>query len=173
MLEGCNIILSIRCIPERSEMNIEYQLQIDAIKGERIFYKEYGDLILVSNGHTGVYLKERELKLDKSKMIQIREKPNAISLCLEDLFKDRTAAIETRVAHKLPGSGYAIKLYSKESGEYCFVNEKYLKMFKGYNSLYIKSKRDPVLVYKYGVPYGIILPVFISEAALQESEGKE
>jgi len=40
-------------------------------------------------------------------------------------------------------------------------DEKYLKMFKDCTSLYIKSRRDPVLVYKYGFPYGVILPMHI------------
>ena len=148
-------------------MNIEYQLQIDAIKGVRIFYKEYDKLIFISDGHIGVYLTERELKIDKNKMIKIEDKPESTSFHPEDLLKERTAAKETRNAIKLPGSGYAIKLHSKESGEHCFVQEKYLKMFKEYNSLYIKSRRDPVLLYKYGVAYGIILPMNIYE---QEGE---
>ena len=142
-------------------MNIEYQLQIDAIKGTRIYFKQFENLIFISDGHIGVYLTEKELKIDRSKMIEINDDPKAISFLPENLLRERTAAIETKIARKLPTSGYAIKLYSQESGKYCFVNEKYLKMFKGYNSLFIKSKTDPVLIYRYGVPYGIILPMNI------------
>lgn len=153
-------------------MNVEYQLQIDAIKGTRIYYEEYdglkhGKLIFVSDGHIGVYLKEHELKIDKSKMIHINKNSTTISFHPEDLSKERTKAIETRIARKIDLSSFAIKLFSEESGEHCFVKEKYLKMFKGYNSLFIKSKRDPVLIYRYGVPYGIILPMNIPE---QEGE---
>lgn len=144
-------------------MNIETQIQIAAIKGERIFYKQFGELFFVTDGHIGVYLKDRELKIDKSKIGELPEAKETTNFMPENLLHERTAAIETRIARKLPGSGYAIKLYSQESGEHCFVNEKYLKMFKGYNSLYIKSKRDPVLLYRYGVPYGVILPMNIPE----------
>ena len=148
-------------------MQVEHKLQIDVIKGARIYYKEYENYFFVADGHIGVYLKDKELKIDKSKMIKILSNKDSISFFPDDLLKERTPAIETRIARKLPGTGYAIKLYSKESGEYCFVDEKYLKMFKGYNNLYIKSKKDPVLIYRYGVPYGIILPMYISE---QEGE---
>ena len=148
-----NIMHSLR--PERWKMNVEFQLQIDAIKGNRIYFKEYENLILVSDGIVGVYLKGRELKIDKSKMIQIKSD----AFCPEDLLKERTKAIETSIARRVRPSNYAIKLYSEETGESCFVNEKYLKMFKGCISLYIKSKRDPVLVHRYGIPYGIIMPM--------------
>ena len=141
-------------------MNIEYQLQIDAIKGTRIFYKEYGKFILVTDGRIGVYLKESELKIDKSKMYVINEKPDAVSFEPSDLLAERTPAKETMIARKM-STGYAIKIHSEESGEFCYVSEKYLKMFKGYTNLYIKSRKDPVLVYKYGTPYGIILPINI------------
>lgn len=143
-------------------MNIEYQLQINAIKGEQIFYIECGELILLTDGHIGVYLKESELKIDKSKLRKPHDNSTATSYIPENLLKVRTAVIETSIARKIPSSGYAIKLYSKESGEHCFVKEKFLKMFKGYNSLFIKSARDPVLLYRYGVPYGIILPIRIT-----------
>ena len=159
-----NIMHSLH--PERGEMNIEYQLQIDAIKGTRLHYREYENLIFICDGYIGVYLNERELKIDKTKMIRI-EATAATNFNPENLLRERTAAIETKTARRLPGSGYAIKIYSKETGEHCYVDAKYLKMFKDYNSLFIKSKRDPVLIYRYGVPYGIILPMNIPE---QEGE---
>ena len=143
-------------------MKAEYQLQIDAIKGERIFYEEYGELIFVSDGHVGVYLKDKELKIDKSKMIKFNRGKDSISLHPEELLKERTAAIQTSFAIKMPVRGYTIKIKAKESGEHCFVNEKYLKMFNGYNNLFIKSKNDPVLVYRFGVPYGLILPMHVT-----------
>ena len=126
-------------------MQIEYQLQIDAIKGKRIYYIHYDNIIFVTNGHVGVYLKETELKLDKSKLLQPTTTKESVSFLPEDLAKERTPAIVTRVARKLRPSGYAIKLYSEQSGEHCYVDEKYLKMFKDCTSLYIKSRRDPVL----------------------------
>lgn len=147
-------------------MDIEYQLQIDAIKGMKIYYKQYGKLIFISDGKIGVYLNERELKIDKTKMIEAFSKSETISFMPENLLRERTAAKETKIAIKCI-SGYAIKLYSKESGEHCYVQEKYLKMFKGYNCLFIKSSKDPVLIYRYGTPYGVILPVYIPE---QEDE---
>ncbi len=143
-------------------MNIEYQLQIDAVKGERIFYKQYDKLILLTDGHIGVYLTEKELKIDKSKMIEINETKDSISLNPENLLRERTAAHETRIARKTFPRGFAIKIQSKESEEYCFVQERFLKMFKGYDSLFIKSLKEPILVRKYGVPYGFIMPVFLS-----------
>ena len=139
-------------------MNIEYQLQIDAIKGSRIHFKQYGDLILIVNGYVGVYLTESQLKINRSTMI---EAFTETSYMPEKLFKDISKAIETKIAYKVLTDGYAIKLCAKESNAYCYVKEKYLKMFKGYGSLYIKSPKDPVLVYRYGKPYGIILPVYV------------
>ena len=144
-------------------MQIEYKLQIDAIKGKRIYYIEYENLFFLTDGHIGVYLNERELKIDKSKMIKPNRTENSVSFSPEDLLKERTPAIETRIARKLPTNGYAIKLHSAQSGECCYVDEKYLKMFKDYTTLFIKSRRDPVLIYRLGVPYGIILPMHISD----------
>lgn len=141
-------------------MNIEYQLQIDAIKGTRIYYKDFENFIFITDGHIGVYLKERELKIDRTKMIAISE---GDQFNPENLSKERTAAIETKIARKLPLGGYAIKFYSEESGKHCYIQEKFLKMFKGYTGASIKERRDPVLLYKYGVPYGIILPMNIAE----------
>lgn len=142
-------------------MNIEYQLQIDAVKGSRIHFKQYGDLILIVNGYVGVYLTESQLKINRSSMIEAFTENKAISYMPEELLKERTEAIETKIAYKLPTSGYAIKLYSKESNASCYVQEKFLKMFKGYSKLFIKSSKDPVLVYRYGKPYGIMLPINI------------
>lgn len=144
-------------------MNIEYQLQIDAIKGSRIHFKQYGDLILIVNGYVGVYLTQSQLKINRSTMIEAFTENKATSYMPEELLKDRSEAIETKIAYKLLTDGYAIKLCSKESDAYCYVKEKYLKMFKGYGSLYIKSPKDPVLVYRYGKPYGIILPVYVGK----------
>lgn len=141
-------------------MKAEYQFQIDAIKGVKIYYVELEKLIFITDGHAGVYLSERELKIDKSKMIQMKPSKDSISFSPENLLKERTPAKESNIAYKM-NSKWAIKLSSKDSGEYCYVQEKYLKMFKGYNSIFIKSPKDPVLIYRYGVPYGIILPVRI------------
>lgn len=142
-------------------MNIEYQLQIAAVKGERIYFKEYGDLTFISDGYAGVYLKEHELKIDKSKITPITSDTTNDQFDPKRILEKRTKAIEARTAYVLHRSQYAIKLYSEESGEHCFVDEKYLKAFGRSNALYIKSLKDPVFVQKHGIPYGIILPAHI------------
>ena len=142
-------------------MKIEQKLQIDVIKGNRIYYAEYGEYIFVADGHTGVYLTASELKIDKSKMIQVN---NNQSFEPEQLEAASIKAKETNAAYRMKyDGGFAIKLKGMESDVVCFVKEKYLKMFDGYNGLFIRSKKDPVLVMKYGKPYGIIMPVNIQE----------
>lgn len=138
-------------------MKAELKLQIDAIKGERIYYHDFGEDTLLLDNYTGVYLKQSELKIDKSKMIDLKK-------CAFDplrLEKDRTKAKETRTAYKTLYRGLAIKLIANEGDEYCYVQEKLLKMFPGYTELFIKSKSDIVLVKKNGLPYGLILPILI------------
>lgn len=139
-------------------MKVEQKLQIDAIKGERIYYYDFGELTLISDGYIGVYLKQSELKIDKTKLIKIVK----CDLDPELLKNERTEARVTRTAH-ISQNKLSIKIKSKENEGYCFVQEKLLKQFYGYNGLYIKSKKDIVYVTKYGVPYGIILPVYIAE----------
>lgn len=141
-------------------MRIEYQLQIDAIKGNRIYYKEYGDLTFITDGHIGVYLSKSELKITKEKMIAINDDKCSFDPVI--LLQSRTKARETRIARKLfSNNEFAILIKSTENDEECFVNQKFLKMFYGFNALYIKSRKDPVLVYKLGQPYGVILPMNI------------
>ena len=143
-------------------MKIEQKLQIDVIKGNRIFYTEYGEYIFVADGHTGAYLTASELKIDKSKMIQMAG--NTESFAPDHLEAACVKARETNAAYRMKyDNSFAIKLKGIESDVECFVKEKYLKMFDGYNALFIKSKKDPVLVMKYGKPYGIIMPVNIHD----------
>ena len=140
-------------------MKIEQKLQIDVIKGNRIYYAEYGEYIFVADGHTGVYLTASELKIDKSKMMQVK---NNQSFDPELYGASCIKAKETNVAYRIKyDNGFAIKLKGIESDVECFVKEKFLKMFDGYNALYIRDKKDPVLVMKYGKPYGIIMPIHI------------
>ena len=140
-------------------MKIEQKLQIDVIKGNRIYYAEYGEYIFVADGHTGVYLTASELKIDKSKMMQVK---NNQSFEPEQYKASSIKAKETNEAYRLKyDNGFAIKIKGIESDAECFVKEKFLKMFDGYNALYIRNKKDPVLVMKYGKPYGIIMPINI------------
>ena len=142
-------------------MKIEQKLQIDVIKGNRIYYAEYGEYIFVADGHTGVYLTASELKIDKSKMIQVN---NNQSFDPEQLAAASIKAKETNAAYRMKyDNAFAIKLKGIDSDIECFVKEKYLKMFDGYNGLFIRSKKDPVLVIKSGKPYGIIMPVNIHD----------
>lgn len=140
-------------------MKIEHKLQIDAIKGERIYFAEFDNFIFLADGHVGVYLKEKELKIDKAKMIQIDNK-GAKHFIPEKMQECRTTAKVTTTAVKLH-SGYAIKLKSQETDEQCFVQEKFLKLFDGFNCAFIKSSKDPVFVTRSGLPYGIIFPINI------------
>lgn len=142
-------------------MKIEQKLQIDVINGNRIYYTEYGEYIFVANGHTGVYLTASELKIDKSKMIQVN---NNQSFEPDQLAAASIKAKETNAAYRMKYDNcFAIKLKGIDSDVECFVKEKYLKMFDGYNGIFIRSKKDPVLVMKYGKPYGIIMPVNIHD----------
>lgn len=140
-------------------MKIEQKLQMDVIKGERIFYVELGDLTLVTDGHIGVYLTESELKIDKSKMQKSGNGCDALSP--ESLQAAGVAGKETKTAYKCHRYGFAIKLEAVEGDAECYVLENYLKMFSGYTGMIIRGKKDPVLILKYGKPYGIILPINI------------
>lgn len=141
-------------------MNVEKKLQIDVIKGERIYFKDLEDMIFVADGHVGVYLKDQELKINRSKMIEMGGSPEFFKP--HELKERCIPAKETHHAVKT-NRGYAIKIKAIDSDEYCYISENYLKMFKGYTSLMIKGKLDPVLIFKYGLPYGIILPIRIKE----------
>ena len=142
-------------------MDIKKYLQIAAIKGEKILYKQYGDLIFVSDGVIGAYFRESELKIDRKKL----SAATFVSCSLDpyDLLTERTPAKETRIAYKMRSSEYAIKLRSSTSNAECFVAEKYLKMFKGYSAAHIKDEKEPVLLFLHYDPYGIILPMKISD----------
>lgn len=144
-------------------MKIEHKLQIDVIKGERIYYKDLGKLIFIADGHVGVYLSERELKIDKSRMIEIKnQNEQGSSWNPENLLIERIAAKETKAAIKT-NNGFAIKLKATEKDLTCYVQEKFLKLFNGYSTLHIKDPKSPVLVYKYGAPYGIIMPLNVTK----------
>lgn len=138
-------------------MRIEHKLQIDVIKGERIWYRIFDDLILLIDGHVGVYLKVSELKIDLSKLNEIIKEPDALNpkILIENYFD----AKETKTAYALH-DGYAIKI--KNENSFCFLKEKFMKMFYGRTGIKIKDEKTPVLIMKYGTPYGIILPVKIN-----------
>lgn len=141
-------------------MKIEQKLQMDVIKGERIYYAEFGDLTFIADGFIGVYLTASELKIDKTKMQQMSGN-NVDTLSPESLTAAGVAGKETRTAHKCPAHGFAIKLKAIEGNAECFVQEKYLKMFPGYTGMIIRGGKEPVLILKYGKPYGVILPINI------------
>lgn len=147
-------------------MNVETKLQIDFIKGDRLYYKKTGNYIILSNGHVGVYLKDGELKVDTSKMIEF----SSDFLDPDVLLKTRSKARITNIARKIRTGDFAILLKSIENDNKCFVNEKYLKMFNGFTELFILSRKDPVLVHRLGKPYGIILPVCCADEELQEEK---
>lgn len=150
-------------------MEIKQKLQTDVIKGERIFYADFDKLTLITDGHIGVYLTERELKIDKSKMQNVSGE-SAASLSPESLQAAGVPGIETRTAHKMPVGGFAIKLKAVEGKQKCFVKEKWLKMFIEYTSMFIRDEKSPVLIMKYGLPYGIILPINIPTNSDEQEE---
>lgn len=145
------------------KIRIEEKLQIDVIKGNRIFYKDYGDLCFLADGHIGAYIPQKDLKIDKAKMIPI----SAESACFdpEVLNAERVRATITKIAHKII-KGYAIKIKEVEGENYCFVQEQFLKLFDNPTTILIKSKKDPVLIMDDGMWKGIILPINISEEVL-------
>ncbi|MER2108217.1 MAG: hypothetical protein ABS949_14885 [Solibacillus sp.] len=143
-------------------MKIERKLQIDVIKGERIYYAEYGELTLITDGHVGVYLTASELKVDKAKMIEVAN--DTAALAPVHLEAANVKARETNTAYRMQyGNCFAIKLKAVEGDNECYVKDKFLKMFDGYNGLFIQGKKDAVLVTKYGKPYGVIMPVNIAK----------
>lgn len=140
-------------------MKAEQKLQMDVIKGNQIYYAEFDKFTLITDGHVGVYLNPHELKIDKSKMLKA-EKADFLN---PEYLKDKCAdAAVTNTAYK-GFDGFCLKIISKVNEEYCFVKEKYLKMFSGYGGVFIQSQKDPVFITKYGIPYGIILPIHIGK----------
>ena len=152
-------------------MKIEQKLQIDAIKGERIYYKVFDDVVLLTDGYTGCYYKKDQLKIDLSKLYKMGESENLNpKLIIKD--ENTSKAKETRVARLIGRSDIAIKL--KSSDNYTFVNAKYLKMFFGYSGVRIsKEKKQPILILKHGNPYGLIMPVNMGGFEVDESEKNE
>lgn len=140
-------------------MTIEQKLQIEAIKGIRLYYAEYRKLVFISDGKIGVYLNESELKIDKTKMNKI---PNPDIFDPKVLVKEKVRAKETDIARKGVRSFY-IKLKAINTPNFCYVDEAFLKMFPGYGALYIKGEKELVYIEKYGQPYGIIMPVYVSK----------
>lgn len=140
-------------------MKIENYLQTEVIKGNRIYHHQFENTHFLTDGHIGVYLLDNELKIDPKKMCIITS-DSVKNYDPEIILKERTAARVTNDAYKLI-DGFAIKLKSKENDIECFVKNKYFKMFPDCTGIYIKSAVDPVLIYKNGLPYGIILPMRI------------
>jgi len=140
-------------------MRAEQKLQIDAIKGNRMYFAVFENFVFITDGHCGVYLKEKELKIDKAKMMQIDEKA-AKQFDPQTIKDHRVKAKITNAAYRCM-SGFAIKIKSTENETQCFVQEKFLKMFDGANGMFIESEKAPVYVERYGLPYGIILPIHV------------
>lgn len=143
-------------------MKIEQKLQLDVIKGERIYYAEYDEYIFICDGHVGVYLTERELKIDKTKMHKMTGSsvPNFAPQFLET---NGFEAHKTRTAVDTWHDGYAIKLKANNEDVSCFVKEKFLKMFSGFAGIVIQGKKEPVYIRKFGKPYGIAMPINIGD----------
>ena len=139
-------------------MKVEQKLQIDVIKGNRMHYRKYGDLTLITDGYIGVYLKNNELKIDLSKMQEITNGFDTLSP--SEMQKKYQDAKETNHAISL-SYGFAILVKSESS--FCYLQEKLIKMFPGKTGVKILNETSPVLIMKYGIPYGIILPVKIRE----------
>lgn len=141
-------------------MKIEQKLQMDVIKGERIYYTEFDEYIFVCDGHMGVYLTEQELKIDRSKMHKMSGS-SVQNFAPQFLEKHTLQARQTRTACATWHDGFAIKIKANEEDIECFVKEKYLKLFYGYSSIAIIGKKEPVYIKKLGKPYGIVMPVNI------------
>lgn len=140
-------------------MRIDHKLQIDAIKGVSLFYQEYGNLVLISDGKIGAYLSEKDLKIDKTKM---KKATLGNKLDPDVLRSERIRARETHTAIKW-GNKLYIKLKAFNMPNFCYVNETFLKMFPKYGELFIRGEADPVYIEKLGEPYGVILPVHVSK----------
>ena len=150
-------------------MTIEEKMQVEVIKGNKYYYCDFEGYTLITDGHFGVYIPSKEMKLNKDSMNEIK---NSDSLNPDNILKESYSAIDTRVAYKLlfAKPEFAIKIKSTENDKVCFINEKYLKLFKNFDHLYIKDEKSVVLVTRYGLPYGIILPINISKKQLEELE---
>lgn len=140
-------------------MQIDYKLQIDVIKGVRIFYCEYENLVFISDGKIGAYLSEKDLKIDKSKMTKIEKS----DLCDPDILRShRFHAKETNIVRRHCGK-YYVKLKAHNIPNFCYVNDAFLKMFKYYDDLFIRGENDNVYIEKHGQPFGTIMPALISK----------
>lgn len=151
-------------------MTIEQKMQVEVIKGNKYYYCDFEGYTLITDGHFGVYIPSKELKLNKDSMNKIY---NGDSLNPDNLLKECYLAKETKVACILNSiysrkKEYAIKIKAKENDKSCFIDNKYLKLFKNYDHIYIKDEKSIVLITRYGLPYGIVLPVYINEDAYKE-----
>ena len=144
-------------------MKIEYKLQNDVLKNQRMNYIKLKNYIMLTDGRIGCYLKPDEIKIDLSKITGI---PSADVKTLDPdvLIETYQKAKKTRYAVITEISGLLIRIDGEVDNRKVYIPEKQLKMFYGYTGIMIPyNDRDPDLILKYGIPYGIVLPVRVVE----------
>ncbi len=146
-------------IYRRENMKAELKLQIDAVKNGNILYADAGidNFVFLTDGHYGAYIRKNQVRIDLSKCKKIKLEEDTD---FNNILKISYPARETKTAF-LAGNDFCIKIKTEDT--YCFVKEKYLKMFPGYNTIRISDKDKAVLIMRSGDPYGLIMPMKISE----------
>ena len=144
-------------------MKIEYKLQNDVLKNQRMNYIKLKNYIMLSDGRIGCYFKPDEIKIDLSKITEVpiagarTADPDVMMETYQKASKTRYAVITER-------SGLLIRIDGEIDNRKMYIQEKQLKMFYGYTGIMIPiDDRGPVLILKYGIPYGIVLPVIVGD----------
>ena len=133
--------------------------QLMVIKNEYVCCCDFGDTVMITEGHYGYYIRKNELLLDTDKL----KKPKAISEHLkpDNIIKDTVNANITRNIILMHSGKMVIKLKS-DDGKKAWVNRDYLSLFGDNINVRISGEKSPVYISDYkGIPLGVVLPVLI------------
>lgn len=143
-------------------MLAEKKVQIEAIKTKEYMAGKINDTIMFTNREIIIYIPEKDCLIDISK---IKEIPKAR---LEELSTDKIENLLKPIELTKKAiffGGITARLFEdKETGDRIWINDKYLKMFKGYNSYSanIGGGMKPIVFTRNDKIVGLVLPVRIS-----------
>jgi hypothetical protein len=109
-------------------VKIEYKLQNDVLKGERMNYLKFGNCIMLTDGHIGCYFKPDEIKIDLSKITKVPVKA-AKNIDPDELIETYQEAEKTRYAIITQNCGLLVRISGKKDNRKAYVPERQLKMF--------------------------------------------